>query len=164
MSTLSARLHILALADLEPSTPHTQTIGHTVDNAPGGRGWRQGTGSGQVDRVYLEANTLSSGASKVYNLTAAGGLTDVLGQAIDADELKGLVIRCAVGQVTVDGSASQTLPFFEDNNHGVVLSAGHTMAVDFGAAGLDVTTAANLRVTETAATSSSYTLWFIVAQ
>jgi hypothetical protein len=38
------------------------------------------------------------------------------------------------------------------------------MAVDFGAAGLDVTTAANLRVTETAATSSSYTLWFIVAQ
>ena len=83
MSTLSARLHILALADLEPSTPHTQTIGHTVDNAPGGRGWRQGTGSGQVDRVYLEANTLSSGASKVYDLTAAGGLTDVLGQAID---------------------------------------------------------------------------------
>ena len=164
MSTLAARLVIQALADLEPDAPHSQTIGHAVENAPGGRAWRQGTARGEVDRVFLEANTLSSGDSKTYDLKLAGGLKDVLGQTIDADELKGLAIKCAVGQVTVDGSASGTVPFFETNNHGVVLSAGHTMAVDFGSVGLDVTTAATLRVTETASTSSSYTIWLIVAQ
>lgn len=164
MSTLAARLQITAHADLAPDAPHSQTIGHTVENAPGGRGWREGTGRGEVDRVYLEANTLGSGASKVYDLKAAGALTDVLGQTIDADELKGLAIKCATGQITVDGSASGTIPFFETNNHGVILSAGHTLAVDFGSVGLDVTAASNLRVTETAATSSSYTIWLIVAQ
>ena len=164
MSTLSARLRIEGQADLEPDSPHSQTIGHELENAPGGRGWRQGIDRGEVDRVYLEAHTLSSGTSKVYDLKAAGALKDVLGQTIDADELKGLVIRCAVGQVTVDGSASGTIPFFETNNHGIVLSAGQTMGVDFGSGGLDVTTASNLRVTETGSTASSYTLWFIVAQ
>jgi hypothetical protein len=164
MSTLSARLQIAGLADLEPVAPHSQTIGHTLENAPGGRGWRQGTGSGEVDRVYLETNTLSSGSSKVYDLSGVGGLQDVLGQDIDADELKGLVIQCTAGQVTFDGHATGSLDFFEDNNHGVVLSAGQTMGVDFGAGGLDVTTHSNCRVTETGSTSSTYNLWLIVAQ
>lgn len=164
MSTLAARLEIAALADLSPDAPHSQTIGHTVENAPGGRGWRQGTGSGEVDRVYLETNTLTSGGSKVYDLSLAGGLTDVLGQTIDADELKGLALKCTAGEVTFDGWASGSIDFFEDNNHGVVLKAGHTLAVDFGADGLDVTTHSNFRIAETGATSSSYTLWLIVAQ
>lgn len=164
MSTLSARLKIEAHADLEPAAPHSQTIGHALDNAPGGRGWRQGTGSGEADRVYLETNTLSSAASKVYDLSGAGGLQDVLGQAIDADELKALVIKCTSGQVTFDGHATGSIDFFEDNNHGVVLSAGQSLGVDFGAGGLDVTTHSNFRVTETGSTSSTYSLWFIVAQ
>lgn len=164
MSTLSARLQIAALADLEPAAPYSQTIGHTLENAPGGRGWRQGNGSGEVDRVYLETNTLSSGGSKVYDLSAAGGLTDVLGQAIDADELKGLVIRCTDGQIAVDGGGGNHIDFFEQNTHGVVLSSGHTMGVDFGAGGLDVTTHDLFRVEEKAGASATYTLWLIVAQ
>lgn len=164
MTTLSARLRIEARADLEPDAPHSQTIGHELQNAPGGRGWREGIGQGQVDRVYLEQNTLSSSASKVYDLSAAGALEDVFGQAIDADELKGLCVKCTAGQITFDGWASGSIPFFEDNNHGVVLSAGQTLGVDFGADGLDVTTDSNFRVTETGSTSSTYLLWFIVAQ
>lgn len=164
MTTLSARLQITAQADLAPDAPHSQTIGHAVENATGGRGWRQGTGSGEVDRVYLETNTLSSGTFKLYDLALAGGLEDVLGQTIDADELKGLCIKCTAGQVTLDGHATNSINFFEDNNHGVVLSAGQTLGVDFGPAGLDVTTDCNFRVTETGATSSTYTLWLIVAQ
>lgn len=164
MSTLAARLEIAALADLSPDAPHSQTIGHTVENAPGGRGWRQGTGSGEVDRVYLETHTLTTGGSKVYDLSLAGGLTDVLGQTIDADELKGLALKCTAGEVTFDGWASGSIDFFEDNNHGVVLKAGQTLAVDFGADGLDVTTDSNFRITESGSTSSSYTLWLIVAQ
>ena len=164
MSTLSARLQITALADLAPDAPHSQTIGHTVENAPGGRGWRQGTGSGEVDRVYLETNTLESGAAKVYDLGLSGGLKDVLGQTIDADELKGLAITCTAGGVAFDGWASNSIDFFEDNNHGVILSAGQSLAVDFGPDGLDVTTDSNFRITENASTSSTYTLWLIVAQ
>jgi hypothetical protein len=114
MTTLSARLQITAQADLTPDAPHSQTIGHALENAPSGRGWRQGTGSGEVDRVYLETNTLSSGTFKLYDLALAGGLEDVLGQTIDADELKGLCIKCTAGQVTLDGHATNSINFFED--------------------------------------------------
>ena len=164
MTTLSARLQITAHADLTPDAPHSQTIGHAVENATGGRGWRQGTGSGEVDRVYLETNTLPADGAKSYNLANGGGLLDVLGQSIDADELKGWVIKCTDGEIAIHGHASASLPFFEDQNHGVKLWAGQTLAVDFGAAGLDVTTGKHFEISERASAPATYTLWLIVAQ
>jgi len=88
----------------------------------------------------------------------------VLGQTIDADELKGLCIKCTAGQVTLDGHATNSIDFFEDNNHGIVLSSGMSFAVDLGAAGLDVTTNSSFRVAENASAAASYTVWLIVAQ
>ena len=72
MTTLSARLHIEARGDLQADAPHSQTVGHTLENATGGRGWRNGTGSGEVDRIFLESNSFTSGQNKTYNLLAAG--------------------------------------------------------------------------------------------
>lgn len=164
MSTLSARLQIAALADLEPAAPHSQTIGHTLENAPGGRGWRQGTGSGEVDRVFLEKRTLAADEAHQYNLRNGGGLTDVLGQAIDATRLKGWVVSCETGTIAIHGHASASLPVFEDQNHGVMLLTGHTMGFDFGATGIDVTTGKHFEVEERASAPATYSVWLIVAQ
>lgn len=167
MSTLTARLEIKAAADLTPAAPHSQPVGHTLENATGGRGWRNGTGSGQVDRVWLQNGTLAAGATDSYDLLAAGSLTDVLGQAIDADELKGLVIRCATGQITLEAPGANGLGLFKAAGDGVTLSAGHTLAVDFGGAGLDVTTGSRFDVDDSGgvgSTGSTYSLWLTVAQ
>ena len=164
MTTLSARLHIEARGDLQADAPHSQTVGHTLENATGGRGWRNGTGSGEVDRIFLESNTFSSGQNKTYNLLAAGALTDVFGQAIDADELKGLMVKCTSGEIAVDGGGAGGLDLFEHNQHGIALASGMSFAVDLGAAGLDVTTNSSFRVAENASAAASYTVWLIVAQ
>lgn len=164
MSTLSARLHLKANADLQPDAPFSQTVGHTLENETGGRGWRNGQASGQVDRVYLEENTFSSGGSKTYNLLAAGSLTDVLGQAIDADELKGFMVKCTDGEIAIDGGGAGGLDLFEDNNHGVVIQSGMSVAFDLGKGGLDVTTNDQFKIAENASAAASYTVWLIVAQ
>jgi len=164
MSTANARLHIDARGDLTPASPHGNPIAHNLENATGGRGWRNGTGSGQIDRILLGSFTLGAAATDNYNLLAAGSLTDVLGQAIDADELKGFVVKCTSGEITLEAPASNGLAFFKAASDGVVLSNGHTLGVDFGAGGLDVTTDSKFDVTDSGGAGSTYTLWAIVAQ
>jgi hypothetical protein len=165
MSTLSARLHIEARADLTPAAPYAQSVGHTLENETGGAGWRNGTGSGQVDRVYMVSGSLSSGATDAYNLLAAGALTDVLGQAIDADELKGIVLKCDTGSIEMTAAASNGIGLFKAASDGINIPTGATVAWSLGAGGLDVTTDASFNVTEaTSGAAATYTLWLIVAQ
>jgi|DEB0MinimDraft_10_1074344.scaffolds.fasta_scaffold01141_9 hypothetical protein len=164
MSTVAARLHINAAADLTPATPHSKPIGHNLENATGGQGWRNGTASGQVDRVLRENYTLGASATDSFNLLAAGSLTDMIGQAIDADELKGLVIKCTSGEVTLEAPASNGLGFFKAAQDGIVLASGQTLALDLGAAGLDVTTNASFDVTDSGGAGSNYELWLVLAQ
>lgn len=165
MSTLSARLVVKASADLQPDAPYSLAIGHVLENATGGRGWKQGTGSGQVDRVYQVNGSLSSAATDSYNLLAAGSLTDVLGQAIDADELKALVLKCETGDIALGAPASNFLGIFNAANDAILLTAGQSVAFDLGATGIDVTTNASFDVAETSgAAAATYSLWLIVAQ
>lgn len=164
MTTLSARLRIEARADLEPDAPHSQTIGHTLENTPGGRGWRNGSGAGEANRVYLEEAELTAGASRVYDLSAGGGLVDVLGQAIDADRLKAICLRCLSGELAMDGAGGNHIDLFEQNTHGILLKPGQSFAADLGADGIDVTTHPLFRIEEKGGAPASYLLWFIVAQ
>lgn len=165
MSTLSARLMVKATADLQPDAPYSQAIGHVLENATGGRGWKQGTGSGQVDRVYQVSGSLSSGATDSYDLLAAGGLTDVLNQAIDADELKALVLKCETGTIEMTGDPTNPIGIFKAGGDGINLAAGSSVAFDMGAAGMDVTTDSKFDITEaTSAGPATYSLWLICAQ
>lgn len=162
MSTLSARIVINALADLQPASPFSQSLGHTVEHASG---WKNGIASGQVDRVYMVSGSVGSGASDTYDILAAGSLTDALGQAIDADELKGFVLRCDTGTIECTAAATNPLPIFKAASDGFNLTAGSVAAFSYGAAGIDVTTDSKFAVTEaTSAAAATYTLWLIVAQ
>jgi hypothetical protein len=161
MSTLAARLVINALADLQPAAPFAQDIGHRVEYA---NGWKQGTASGQVDRVYMVSGSLSASATDSYDLLAAGSLTDVLGQAIDADELKGFVLRCDTGTIECTGEATNPIGIFKAGGDGFNLSTGAIAAFSYGAAGIDVTTDSKFDITEAVGSTATYTLWLIVAQ
>jgi hypothetical protein len=165
MSTVSARFHIVGRADLQPASPFSQSIGHTLENVTGGEGWRNGTASGQVDRVYMVSGSLGSGATDAYDLLAAGSLTDALGQAIDADELKALILRCDTGAIEMTANATNGIGLFKAASDGINLGAGNTAGFSFGAAGLDVTTDSKFNITEaTSGAAATYTLWLIVAQ
>lgn len=168
MATVAALLQIIAEGATIPAPADDPGAGGTVTqdltNQTGGRRWTDGTGSGQVDRVYKRVRTMTSGETQSYDLLAAGSLTDALARAIDADELKGLVIKCTSGSIALEAPATGFIPIFSDATDLLLLSAGHTVAFEFGAAGVDVTSASKFDIVEKAASTAAYTLWLIVAQ
>lgn len=161
---LSAVMILAGSATLDPSDPHAGSIVHNLGNGSGGRRWTNGQGSAQADRVYLRSQSLSAGGGELYNLVSAGGLTDILGQGIDLGELKGLILRCISGSIRFEGHASNAIPFFNANGDAVILSAGQALAVDFGAAGLDVSSNSRFHVHEnTGSAAADYKIWLIGA-
>jgi len=161
---LSALLIIAAAAKLEASEPHTGAVDHNLGNGAGGRRWINGQQSGQVDRVYLRSSDLAAGGGDLYNLKAAGQLTDIYGQDLDLGELKGILIRCISGEIRWEGHASNAIPFFNANGDAVILSAGQSVAVDFGAVGLDVSSNSQFHIHEnTSAAPAEYKIWLIGA-
>ena len=164
-TSLSAMLHIEAKATLTATTPHTGDVREDLENASGGTRWTQGTASGQVGKVYRKNGSLSAGATDSFNLLAAGALEDVYGQTIDADELKGLVIKVTSGAVTLNAPAADFLPIFADASDLIKLQNGTTMAFDWGAGGLSLGTSAKFDLTETTgAATATYELWLVVAE
>jgi len=158
---LAAELTINARTTLYGSDPITEgTAGDRLST----RRWTQGIASGNVDRRYLVDGTLAGSATDSYNLLAAGSLTDDYGQAIDADELKGLVLKCVTGQITFLAPGANQLGCFNAAADGIILAAGQTMALDFGAGGLDVTVNSLFDVDDSGGAGSTYELWLIVAQ
>jgi len=168
MATVAARLLILAEGEANPTPTDDPGAGGSVsldlNNSPGGTRWTDGQASGEVDRVYRRVRTMTSGETQSYDLLAAGGLTDVLGRTIDADELKGLVLKCTSGSIALEAPASAFLPIFSDASDLILLAAGQTLAMDFGAAGLDVTSGSKFDIIEKAASTAAYELWLCVAQ
>ncbi len=161
-TSLAASLRIDALASQTGDSPVT---GDRHANMKQTTHWTNGTGSGQVNRVYHENHTLSASATDSFNTLAAGSLTDIDGQAIDLDELKGFKIRCTSGSIEVAGTTGNPMPLFKAAGDAINLAAGQEFAANFGAAGLDVTTNSLFEVTDTAGGSgSAYTLWFTGAQ
>jgi len=168
MATVAARLLILAEGETIPAPADDPGAGGAVTqdltNQTGGRRWTDGTASGQVDRVYKRVRTMTSGETQSYDLAAAGSLTDALGRAIDADELKGLVLKCTSGSIALEAPASAFLPIFSDATDLILLGSGQTLAMDFGAAGLDVTSGSKFDIIEKAASTAGYELELFIAQ
>ena len=110
MSTsLATLVQIRALAELSPASPLTGAVkGEIVSE----QRTTNGQGSGQADRAYFASRSLSASATHTYNVLAAGSLTDLLGQAIDLDEIKGLAVECLTGAIKVVGGASNALAAF----------------------------------------------------
>ncbi len=163
-TSASAHLHIKLDAETLADSPHeTLPARDLLENAVGGERWTNGQGSGQIDRVYKVAGTLGAGATDNYNALAAGSLTDVYGQAIDLDELKGIVIRCLTGQITFEAPGASFLSCFKAAADGIVLVAGHSIGLSFGAGGIDVTANSTFDIDDSGGAGSTYELEFIGA-
>ncbi len=164
-TTLSVSLGISALADYTATTPHEGAVTEKLLNNTGGRQWTNGIASGQADRVYRKTGTLAAAATDSFNTLAAGALLDVYGQGIDLDELKGLVIKCTSGSIKLDAPAANFIGIFADASDLIKVPLDCTMAFDFGASGLDVTTNSKFDVVDLAGgAGSTYELMFWGAQ
>ncbi len=162
MSTsLATLIQIRALAELSPASPQTGAVkGEIVAD----QRTTNGQGSGQADRAYFASRTLSASATHTYNVLAAGSLTDLLGQSIDLDEIKGLCVECLTGAIKVVGGALNALGAFTGAGDGLLLTAGQSMAVGFGGAGLAVGSNGTFEVTETSGSAgATYKILFVGA-
>jgi hypothetical protein len=168
MATVAARLLILAEGETVPAPTDDPgaagAVTQDLTNQAGGTRWTDGQGSGEIDRVYKRVRTMTSGETQSYDLAAAGGLTDALARAIDADELKCLALKCTSGSIALEAPASAFIPIFSDASDVLLLSAGQTLAIDFGAAGLDVTSGSKFDIVEKAAGTAGYVLELFIAQ
>lgn len=167
-TTASAYLQMKLDASMQPDSPLTGGNDGSIENVSGGRRWTSGTASGQVDRVFRKNYTISSGATQAFDLLAAGSLTDVQGQAIDADELKAVVIKITSGAALFQSPVANGLDCFTDAQAGLQLKASgglRCVALDFGPDGLSVTTNSKFDLIEsTSAASASVEVAFICAQ
>jgi len=162
MSTsLATLVQIRALAELSPASPLTGAVKGEILSE---QRTTNGQGSGQADRAYFASRSLSASATHTYNVLAAGSLTDLLGQAIDLDEIKGLCVECLTGAIKVVGGASNALGAFTGSGDGLLLTAGQSMGVEFGAAGLAVGSNGTFEVTETSGSAgATYKILFLGA-
>lgn len=151
-TSLASLVQIRALAELTPDSPLTGAVkGEIIAE----QRTTNGQGSGQADRAYFASRSLSASATHTYNVLAAGSLTDLLGQAIDLDEIKGLCVECLTGAIKVVGGASNALAAFTAAGDGLLLTAGQSMAVEWGAAGLAVGSNGTFEVTETSGSAGA---------
>lgn len=163
----SALLLIRALATIKAADPaNPDPVSLELENVSGGRRWSDGTGTDQVDRIYKVDGVVGAGATVSYDLLAAGALKDIFGQAIDADELKALVIRCETGEIEFRGPAANGISLFTAASEGIKLAPTHVAAFDLGSDGIEVqvSTLSKFDVFDLDGGGSTYTLWLVVAQ
>mgnify|MGYP003631766249 CR=1 FL=1 len=132
-----------------------------LENATGGRRWTEGQASGNIDRVFYNEYTVGSTETDSYDVLAAGSLLDLLGQAIDLDELKVLVVKCTSGSIQIAAPAANFLGIFADATDLINFTSGQTVAFDFGAAGLAIGTDSKFDIIETASSTAAYSIAFI---
>jgi hypothetical protein len=150
------------LADYQANTPHT---GSVIESLTETQRTTDGTGSAQADRVFRRSGVLAAAASHSYNTLAAGGLTDAYGQAIDLDELKGIMVKCTSGAIKIDAPAANFAGFFGTASDFVPVANGACWSMMFGATGLDVTVNSKFDIIDTAGgAGSTYEIIFWGAQ
>ena len=154
-TSASASMLIQVQAAVVGSSPVLGTLQGDMSNGATGARWTQGTGSGNIDRVFRKNYTIAAAGTQSFNTLAAGSLTDIHAQAIDLDEIKGLMIKCVTGAIKVDAPATGFMGFFGSATDFIVLAAGQTLALEFGATGLDVTTNSKFDLIDTAGGSGS---------
>lgn len=159
-SVTSARLVISLRGVATAASPLEGEAARTLENGNGGARWTDGQASGMVDRVYQADETLTSGQTVTYDALAAGSLKDVQGRAIDLDELKAFTLVCNTGAIKMVAPASNFLPLFGAAGDFLALSAGQTVALDFGAAGMSLGTSGKFNVVENAGGAATYSIMF----
>jgi hypothetical protein len=164
MST-AASLNLQLLALIDPVSPvEGGKLQHRTPAADTQR-WSAGTGSGQINRSYKVAGTLTAGASVTYNFLAAGALKDANNVTIDLDEVKAFIVECVTGAISVTSAAANGLACYTGASEGDLLAAGHITAKSFGPAGLAVGSNGSLTVTETTGLAgATFTLHLIGAE
>jgi hypothetical protein len=164
-SSSSAMMHLqLVLEAIPDSATADGALRKVIENATTGARWAQGTGSGQADRVYYAEFSFTSGQTRSFDLLAAGSLVDILGQAIDADELKAMAIIPTSGSLRLEAPATGFISLFSDATDLLNLPSRATF-FDFGNTGIDVTTNSKFDITEaTGGATAGCKLAFIVAQ
>ena len=162
-TALSSMLSIEARTRYDVGDPHGGGVNGDLQNASGGTRWRDGTASGEADRGHLASATLGASATDSYNVLAAGAIVDIYGQTIDLDALKGIVLKCITGSITFEAPASNGLGLFKAASDGLTLAAGQTLGVDFGPAGLDVTTDSKFDIRDSGGAGATYKIWFVGA-
>lgn len=126
--------------------------------------WGSGSGSGYVDQGYRVVGSLAASGTVTYNLLAAGSLVGTDGTTVDLDEVMGIVVRCLTGSIAVTGVASG-LGCFTGADEGIKLSAGQSMALNFGASGLAVGANGSIKVTEpTTSAAATFDLTIVGAE
>lgn len=164
-TVLEVSATVKVVASLTATSPHAGAVIEEFVNNTGGRQWVQGTASGAADRVFRKSGTLIAAATDSYNTLAAGALLDVYAQAIDLDELKGIGVRCVTGSIKIEAPAANFISIFTDATDLLNIALGATFFMDFGAAGIDVTTNAKFDITDLAGgAGSTYELIFWGAQ
>lgn len=171
-ATYQAVMSILLQADeiLDPTTGSFVTGTHAalVENETGGRRWGNGGASGGIQKCYKRTRTITSGSTDNYNLLAAGSLSTPAGVAIDADEIKGLVLKVTSGAIRLEAPAADFLGIFADANGAIKMAATgglRCLALDFGPDGLSLGTSSKFDITEiSGAASAVYELIIIVAE
>ena len=156
------RMHLEA--EGTPDTDLSGILRRVLENATGGRRWTNGTGSGQISTIYVrEKSALGAGATDSYDLLAAGALTDIHGQTIDLDELKGFMLLPTSGSIRIDAPAANAIDIFDDPSD-LLNVPGDGLMMSWGAAGLDVTTNSKFDITESSGgATADYTLVFFGA-
>lgn len=162
--SLSSRIILQCMAFMGAALPATKGNQGDLNNGTNGTGFADGTGSGEADRVLLASSSLGAAATDSYDLLAAGSLTDIQGNAIDADELKGFAVKCLTGGIKVVGGVGTPLPIFTGSTEGLMLGPDQMVAFDLGAVGNDVTTNSKFDITDLGAGSTTYEIWALVAQ
>lgn len=156
----SARLLISLRGVTVPASPVEGEASRTLENGNGGARWTDGQASGQVDRVYQSDEALTSGQTVTYDLLAAGSLKDMQGRAVDLDEIKAFELVCVTGAIKLVAPASNFIPLFGAAGDFLALSAGQTLALDFGAGGLSLGTSGKFNVVENAGGAATYSIMF----
>ena len=155
MPTAYARLTIDLQAEARPDAPRAGRVQGNLDNGSKGRAWTSGTGSGEIGQVYRAQHTIAAGITVNFDTLAAGGLLDVLDDAVDLDELKWLYIKVTSGRVYFAAPALDRRDLFKQPNDAIDITAGQAVCIDFGAAGLDVTTNSKFDITDIAGGAGS---------
>ena len=164
MPIASARLVISLRGEIAPLATRDGIVGRTLENGSGGARWTNGQASGMVDVVYQKDGTLAAAVTDSYNVVGAGGLSDLLGGAINLKQLKALVLICNTGSIKLVAPAANALSIFGAATHFFNLTAGQMIALDLGVLGITVSTNGKFDITDTfGGAGSTYSLEFIGA-
>lgn len=107
-----------------------------------------GTGANQADSIFSDQRTLTDAANETLNFLAAGSLEDKLGEAIDYDILKAIVIKntSTDASLIIGATGAGQMAIFGANTESIILPPGGVFEfISPDVNGVDISTNASLK-------------------